>query len=110
ACLAVKLSRNRSKAWILENYLNQVYYGNQAYGIEAAARTYFSKPARKLTLAQAALLAGLPQAPSLYDPLQAPGKALARRNEVLAAMLATGVLTQRRYAHAVATHVVLKPG
>ena len=61
ACLAVKLSRQRSKTWILENYMNQVYYGNQAYGIEAAAQTYFSKPARKLTLLEAALLAGLPQ-------------------------------------------------
>jgi penicillin-binding protein 1A len=111
ACLAMKLSQNRSKAWILENYVNQVYYGNQAYGIEAAAQTYFSKPAKKLTLAQSALLAGLPQLPSDYDPLHAPEKALARRDEVLRAMLDTGSITRRQYAHAVkATDLGLKPG
>src|SRR5206468_9390341 len=64
ACLAVKLSRAWSKGRILQAYVNQVYYGNHAYGIEAAAQTYFSKHARGLGLAQAALLAGLPQAPS----------------------------------------------
>jgi penicillin-binding protein 1A len=111
ACLAMKLSQNRSKAWILENYLNQVYYGNQAYGIEAAAQTYFSKPAAKLTLSQAALLAGLPQLPSEYDPLHAPEKALARRDEVLRAMLETGSITRRQYTNAAkATDLGLKPG
>jgi penicillin-binding protein 1A len=64
ACLAIKLSRRWSKDRILTEYLNQVYYGNHAYGIEAAAQTYFSKHARQLTPRQAALLAGLPQAPS----------------------------------------------
>ena len=75
ACLAIKLSRAWSKNRILGTYLNQVYYGNHAYGIEAASQTYFSRPARKLTLAQAALLAGLPQAPSVFDPFtrRAPG-------------------------------------
>jgi penicillin-binding protein 1A len=111
ACLALKLSRDRSKAWILENYINQVYYGNQAYGIEAAAQTYFSKPARKLTLLQASLLAGLPQAPTSYDPLHAPEKALARRNEVLAAMLSNHTITRRQYEQSVAvTALHLKPG
>jgi penicillin-binding protein 1A len=111
ACLALKLSRNRSKQWILENYINQVYYGNQAYGIEAAAQTYFSKPARKLTLLQASLLAGLPQAPSSYDPLHAPEKALARRDDVLAAMLANGTITPRQYRRSVAvSDLHLTPG
>jgi penicillin-binding protein 1A len=111
ACLALKLSQHRSKAWILENYLNQVYYGNQAYGIEAAARTYFSKPARKLTLLESALLAGLPQAPSRYDPLHAPEKALARRGEVLSALLSNGDITRRQYAAAARVHALgLKPG
>jgi penicillin-binding protein 1A len=111
ACLAMKLSQNRSKAWILENYVNQVYYGNQAYGIEAAAQTYFSKPARKLTLLQSALLAGLPQAPSSYDPLHAPDKALARRNEVLSAMLSSGAITRRQFRAAIATtDLDLRPG
>jgi penicillin-binding protein 1A len=111
ACLAMKLSQNRSKAWILENYVNQVYYGNQAYGIEAAAQTYFSKPAKRLTLLQSAMLAGLPQAPSSYDPLHAPAKALARRNEVLAAMLQNGDITRRQFARAIRTTALhLKPG
>ena len=66
-----------SKQKILTAYLNQVYYGSQAYGVEAAAQTYFSEPAKKLTLAQAALLAGLPQAPSSYDPFANPRRARA---------------------------------
>ena len=84
ACLAIKLNDAWSKQRILETYLNQVYYGNLAYGIEAASQTYFSKPARALNLREAALLAGLTQAPSAYDPFVESGKALARRDEVLA--------------------------
>ena len=64
ACLAIKLNDAWSKRKILATYMNQVYYGNLAYGIEAAAQTYFSKNAQALTLPEAALLAGLPQAPS----------------------------------------------
>jgi penicillin-binding protein 1A len=111
ACLAIKLARERSKAWILTAYMNQVYYGNHAYGIEAAAQTYFSKPARKLTLRQAALLAGLPQAPSVFDPFKRPAQALARRNEVLLAMLNSGYITQPQYAAAISDrHFHLKAG
>src|SRR5438034_5788566 len=66
ACLAIKLAREKSKRWILTAYMNQVFYGNHAYGIEAAAQTYFSKHARNLTLPESALLAGLPQAPTDY--------------------------------------------
>jgi penicillin-binding protein 1A len=102
ACLAIKLAREKSKTWILNAYMNQVYYGNHAYGIEAAAQTYFSKPARKLTLNQSALLAGLPQAPSVFDPFQRPAQAIARRDEVLRAMLANGNITSSQYADAVA--------
>ena len=86
ACLAIKLNDAWSKQRILASYLNQVYYGNLAYGIEAASQTYFSKPASDLTLREAALLAGLTQAPSAYNPFVEPGKALARRNAVLRAM------------------------
>ena len=68
---------------ILNDYLNTVYYGNHAYGVEAAAQTYFSKHAKDLTLLQSALLAGLPQAPSVYDPFHNPKAALERRDEVL---------------------------
>jgi penicillin-binding protein 1A len=110
ACLATKLDRAWSKQRILTTYLNQVYYGNHAYGIEAAAQTYFSKPAKDLDLSQAALLAGLTQAPSVDDPFTAPARALARRREVLAAMLDTHVITPRSYRKALASKVVLRPG
>jgi penicillin-binding protein 1A len=102
ACLAIKLARQKSKRWILNAYINQVFYGNRAYGIEAAAQTYFSKSARHLTLPQAALLAGLPQAPSLFDPFHRPQDAIARRDEVLRAMLANHYITATQYANAVA--------
>jgi penicillin-binding protein 1A len=102
ACLSIKLSQRWSKQKILNAYENQVYYGNHAYGIEAAAQTYFSKPASKLTLAESALLAGLPQAPSDFDPFHAPQKALARRDEVLRAMLANFDISRAQYDGAVA--------
>jgi penicillin-binding protein 1A len=101
ACLAIKLGRAWSKSRILTAYLNDVYYGNHAYGIEAAAETYFSVPASRLTLEQAALLAGLPQAPSYYDPLHNPAGALARRDEVLRALNRSGELTEGQYTVAV---------
>jgi penicillin-binding protein 1A len=104
ACLAVKLADKWSKRKILTTYLNQIYYGSQAYGVEAAAQTYFSKPAKKLTLAQAALLAGLPQAPSRYDPFANPRAARVRRKQVLRAMLRAGVITKRQYRHVVRDH------
>jgi penicillin-binding protein 1A len=101
ACLAIKLSRAWSKERILTAYLNDVYYGNHAYGIQAAAETYFSVPAVRLTLEQAALLAGLPQAPSYYDPLHNPAPALARRDEVLHALLRSGDISDAQYTTAV---------
>src|SRR5205823_2450470 len=75
ACLALRLAAPWSRNRILTTYLNQAYYGNHAYGIQAAAQTYFSRRARQLSLAQAALLAGLPQPPSVYDPFEEPGAA-----------------------------------
>jgi penicillin-binding protein 1A len=110
ACLAIKLARHWSKSRILTAYMNQVYYGNHAYGIEAAAETYFSKRAKKLTLEEAALLAGLPQAPSVYDPFHRPVDAIARRNEVLRAMVASGYITSSRYERAVREGLQLKAG
>jgi penicillin-binding protein 1A len=100
-CLAAKLARAWSKDRILTAYLNDVYYGNHAYGIEAAAETYFSVPASRLTLEQAALLAGLPQAPSYYDPLHNPAGALGRRDEVLWALNRSGDITEGQYTEAV---------
>jgi penicillin-binding protein 1A len=110
ACLAIKLNRAWSKERILATYINLVPYGNLAYGIEAAAQTYFSKHASELTLPQAALLAGLPQAPSLYEPFGNPDKARARRNQVLAAMLGSGVIDRAQYDWASTRGLGLKPG
>jgi penicillin-binding protein 1A len=111
ACLAIKLARQWPKDRILTAYENEVYYGNHAYGIEAAAETYFSKPARALTLEEAALLAGLPQAPSLYDPFVRPADALARRDQVLRAMLANDDISQFQYIRARAhRNLHLHPG
>jgi penicillin-binding protein 1A len=111
ACLAIKLSKRWPKRQILDEYLNTVYYGNHAYGVEAAAQTYFSLHARQLSLAQSSLLAGLPQAPSVYDPIHNPKAAIARRDEVLRAMLANGDITQRQYTAAVGVRALrLKPG
>ncbi len=110
ACLAEKLAKVWTKKQILAGYLNEVFYGRHAYGAQAGAQTFFSTSARKLTLAQAALLAGLPQAPSVYDPLRHPDIALRRRNEVLTAMRNTRGITQREYAAAIAEPLGLKPG
>jgi penicillin-binding protein 1A len=101
ACLAIKLARVWPKDTILTAYLNDVYYGNHAYGIQAAAETYYSVPASRLTLEQAALIAGLPQAPSYYDPLHNPAAALVRRDEVLRALRRSGDIDDAQYASAV---------
>jgi penicillin-binding protein 1A len=111
ACLAIKLSRHWPKDRILQEWLNQVYFGNHAYGVEAAAQTYFSKHARDLTPAEAALLAGLPQAPSVYDPFRDQQAALDRRDGVLRAMLETGDIGLVRYETIVADrNLHLRPG
>jgi penicillin-binding protein 1A len=110
ACLALKLEDEHPKEWILETYLNQVYFGNHAYGVEAAAQTYFSKRADELDVVQAALLAGLPQAPSAWDPFKRPAEAVRRRNDVLKAMLDAGNINAQDYEAAVQAPLTLKPG
>ena len=110
ACLAIKLADKWSKARILQTYLNTVYYGEHAYGVEAASQTYYSKRARELNLPQAAMIAGLPQAPSDYDPLVNPKAALVRRNEVLTAMYTNGDITAQQFHWAVRRELDLKPG
>src|SRR6266571_1228196 len=87
AALAWRLEQVWSKDRILTAYLNTIYFGNGAYGIERAARTYFGHGALRLTLPQAALLAGIPEDPSLYDPVAHPQAAKARRAVVLRLML-----------------------
>jgi penicillin-binding protein 1A len=86
AVMAMQLEQRYSKQTILERYLNTIYFGNGAYGVQAAARTYFGKDAKDLDLTQAATLAGLIRAPNDYDPYAHPQAAVARRNEVLAKM------------------------
>jgi penicillin-binding protein 1A len=130
ACLALKLEEEglptlwaaqpagltagELKGWrkerILETYLNQVYFGSHAYGAEAAAQTYFSKHAKNLNLVQAALIAGLPQAPSIYDPFKRPGEAQRRRDEVLKAMKDAGYIDLATYVEAIDTPLGLKAG
>jgi penicillin-binding protein 1A len=130
ACLALKLEEQglprmwgqppsaltvgERKSWrkdkILETYLNQVYFGNHAYGAEAAAQTYFARPAGELNLPQAALIAGLPQAPSVYDPFQRPDEAVRRRNDVLRAMWQAGYIDRLQYERTIAKGLRLKRG
>ncbi|MGH7407309.1 MAG: penicillin-binding protein 1A, partial [Candidatus Methylomirabilales bacterium] len=92
--LAQKIEERYSKDKILELYLNAVYFGHGAYGVEAATRTYFSKSVRALTLPEAALLAGLIRAPGLYSPLLDAARAKARRDHVLHRMVAEGFMKE----------------
>ncbi len=110
ACLAEKVFEKHPRKQILADYLNEVFYGRHAYGAQAAATTYFSKSASELSLAQAALLAGLPQAPTTDDPFRNPHAALARRNEVLQAMWKNGYITATKLREATQKPLLLKPG
>ena len=96
AVLALELERRYSKDRILEMYLNQIYFGHGAFGVEAAARTFFGKSVAELSLPEAALLAGLPKAPSTYSPFEHPEAAKRRRATVLARMVDVGALSAPR--------------
>lgn len=100
AILAIRIERTFSKREILNLYLNQIYFGNGAYGVEAASRVYFGKNARDLTLSEAALLAGLPRAPSKYSPYKSYSRALRRRAHVLRRLIDEGYITPDEWAHA----------
>jgi penicillin-binding protein 1A len=95
--LALKIEQNYSKHKILELYLNQIYMGHSAYGVVAAAQTYYGKALTGLTLAEQAMIAGLPKAPSAYNPTTNPERALERRNYVLQRMLELKYITQQDY-------------
>jgi penicillin-binding protein 1A len=97
AALAWQLERKWTKDQILTAYLNTVYFGNGAYGVEQASRIYFHHSAATLNIAEAALLAGIPEDPSLWDPVAHPQAAKARRDLVLQQMLAEGWITQSQY-------------
>jgi penicillin-binding protein 1A len=109
AVLALELERRYSKNRILEMYLNHVYFGQGAYGVEAAARTYFGKSVSELTVREAALLAGLPRAPSTYAPFEHPRAAKQRREVVLRRMAEYGVLKQEEARKLARTDLGLIP-
>ncbi len=109
AIIALQLEARYSKTEILTLYLNEVYYGRGAYGIEAAARTYFGVAARNLTTAQAALLAGLPQLPAVYDSTRNPNLVRSRQQYVLRRMVDTGRLTAEAARRAEAEPFVHTP-
>jgi penicillin-binding protein 1A len=104
AALAEELFEKHNRRWILQTYLNTAPYGTNegqtALGVEAASQTYFNKPASELNLIEAAMIAGLPQAPSEYNPFSDPKAALQRRNEVLGTMWEQGYITRARYLKA----------
>lgn len=111
--LGIRLAKKYSKKKILDTYLNIVYFGNGAYGIQAAAETYFDEPASKLTLPQAALLAGMISDPNGYDPIAAPDAARLRRSEVLSRMKYYGTITSKEEFNAnaapIPTHATAPP-
>ncbi|TDJ30799.1 MAG: penicillin-binding protein 1A [Gammaproteobacteria bacterium] len=95
--LALKIERELSKEKILELYMNKVYLGHRAYGIVAASQIYYDKPPEELTLAQVAMLAGLPKAPSKYNPIVNPERALIRRDHILGRMKTLGYINDEEY-------------
>ncbi len=116
AILAAEITRRYDKDTILRIYLNEIYYGNLAYGIEAASETYFGKHAKDLTLAQASMLAGLPQAPAYYDPYTKlweadgqPGAVKRRQGVVLRLMVESGFISNSQADAAWAEPLVLQP-
>ncbi|MCC7371490.1 MAG: PBP1A family penicillin-binding protein [Chloroflexi bacterium] len=109
AILAWEVSRRFSKDRILELYLNEVYYGNLAYGVEAAAQTYFGRSVSELDLAELTFIAGLPQAPSGYDPYVNPQAARGRQDYVLEQMVRHGMVTREQADAARAKPIALQP-
>ncbi|PWW02341.1 peptidoglycan glycosyltransferase/peptidoglycan DD-transpeptidase MrcA [Mangrovibacter plantisponsor] len=101
AFLAIRIEQLLSKDEILELYLNKIYLGYRAYGVGAAAQVYFGKDVSQLTLSEMAVIAGLPKAPSTFNPLYSVDRATARRNVVLSRMLSEGYITQAQYNDAV---------
>lgn len=110
ASLAWQYEKTNSKAEILEQYLNTVYFGANAYGAEAAARTYFNKNAEDLTLSESAMLAGIINLPGAYDPFADPKSAEKRRNVVLDRMLQYGYITEEQHDEAVGQELTLNRG
>jgi penicillin-binding protein 1A len=108
--LAYQIEEKLGKDQILELYMNQIYLGERAYGFGAAARTYFGKPIQNLTLAEAAMLAGLPKAPATANPVVNPKRAAERQQYILKRMLELGFVTQDQYAQAAREALTVKNG
>lgn len=108
AVLAIQLERRFSKDEILEKYMNTIYFGHAAHGVEAAARTYFGKSAGELTLAEAAMLAGIPRGPAFYSPFLDFPAAKARQELVLSRMAEEGFITRTEKEEAQAEELVLR--
>lgn len=107
---AINLEKEYTKEELLQMYVNTVYFGNRAYGISAAAQTYFSTTPDKLTLQQAATLVGVINNPTLYDPITAPERSDERKNTVLYRLLVTDKIKQEEFDKASATPTVITPG
>ncbi|MBE5023649.1 PBP1A family penicillin-binding protein [Olsenella sp. DSM 107455] len=110
AYIAIQMEKTYTKDQILSMYLNTIYYGNGAYGIEAASITYFNKSATDLTLNEAATLVGIPNSPTYYDPFVNYENCKSRRNLVLSRMLEAGDISQEEYDTTVAEEIPLNPG
>ena len=106
--LALQIERNLSKREIFELYVNKIYLGNRAYGIEAAAHVYYGKPIAELPLAELAMIAGLPKAPSAYNPVANPERARIRRDWILQRMLQLGSIDQAAYDEAIAAPITAR--
>ena len=109
AILAWRMEKALTKQEILYLYLNQIYLGHRAYGVEAAAENYFDKNVEELTLAESAILAGLPQAPSRYSPYRHYQRAMDRQKYVLGRMIKEGFITPEEYTQAAEEEVAIKP-
>lgn len=106
--ISLKMEQELTKHEILELYMNKIYLGKRAYGFDAAAQVYYGKPLSELNLAQYAMIAGLPKAPSRYNPVANPSRALIRRNWILQRMLSLGMIDKTAYQTAVETPVTAK--
>ncbi len=106
-CYALEMEKKYPKEEIMEFYVNNIYFANNCYGIEAAAEFYFGKSAKELSLNETAYLCAIPNSPSYYDPLKNSGNAIPRRDKVLKDMQETGLITQTQYMQALREDIVL---
>ncbi len=110
AALSYRIETELTKEQILEAYMNRIYFGSGYYGVETASQAYFGKPASRMTVAEAALLAGLIRSPNRFSPFNDPEKATRERNTVLGRMLKLGYIDKSQYQTALATKVASGPG